>query len=390
MPDAIIEEPTQAESANIPRSEGFNNMASQLDKLMSEVVKQPAEHKVDASPTKLPEATKEPIKIDEATLPPKQDEPVKEPPKADDMPANPKAADWKKLKTERDEWQKKYEAVSKYEKESAELKAKLSEVQTKFNPEEIETIRKERQTLAEHLERVALEQTPKFKDYYDSKFESALSLAVDSVGKEQADKIKAVLEAPRSKWRKDALNEIIGGMENEVDKLQLLSAVNRYDEVRGEREKQLADHKTNMSKYREVEAQRQKEAEQADENRRRELVTGTLKKAVEKFESFKEIEGNAEHNESVKKAHSLVERFIMGSMNSAEVLTLPLRAAEYDRLSKIVPTLEARVKEQEEALAALRGASPKPGEQPSTPPAGDQGKPKGFVDAVRAAWPGVV
>lgn len=371
---AVIEAP----ETPAPRSPGFNTLADKFKADMDQVLK-PApvqQAPIDTAPKELPEVKKEPVKP--KAEPAKAHEPAKPDEKTDEA-AMFSSPNWKKLVADRDELKAKVKASTALEAQVTEYKTKLAELQTKvINPEEVETLRKERQSAMDKLERVALEQSDKFSSYYNSKFEQAMTQALDAVGKDKADQVKAILEAPKSAWRKNVLNEIIGGLDNEVDKLSLISAMNEYDKVRTERSKQLDDHKTNLSKLREVEQQNHREAQEKDVARRKEMADRVLNAAV-KFEAFQEKEGDEEHNASVLKSRKLVEDFFTGAMDDATATSLPIKAAEYNRLIKLVPTLQAKVKEQEEALASYKQASPKSGD---IPPGQSQEAPKSYKERV--------
>lgn len=385
MDTEVLDAPQTGNDAPPPTTQ-INRMAEAFKNLVeNEVNKPPAPDKpIDTTPKPLPEAKKEPPK-----------EPLKTEPLKEAEITKPKPSDWQALQQSRDEWKRKAETFSKekvdvsskLEKEINDYKAKLVEFETKSaKPEEVEALRKERQALQEKVERLDLASSEKFSSYYNSKFEQAVTQAVDAVGKDKTDQIKTLLEAPKSAWRKAQLNEIVGAMESEVDKLQLIAAMTEYDRTRSERDKQLDDHKVNLSKLREVQQQQQREAQERDVARRKGIVTDVIRKAADSFEVFKEKEGDADHNAAVSKAHKLVEDFVMGTLDDSVAISLPLKAAEYDRVSKLIPTLQAKIKEQEEALANYKQAAPKGGEiPPGQKPASD--RPKTFKEQVLEMMP---
>lgn len=366
---AVLERPS-AETEPPPPNTQINSMAEKLKGLMVDVAKPaPPEKPLDTRPKPLPELKKEPLLT--ATVPPTEAKPP-EPKPVEQKPA-PQAKDkneaemfssphWKELVASRDDWKSKTKEAAK---EVETYKAKVAELETKVaKPEEIEALKKERQDALDKLERISLEHSDKFSSYYNSKFEQAVAQAVDSVGKDKADQIKAILEAPKSAWRKAQLNEIVSTMESEVDKLQLISAMTDYDRVRGEKEKQLEDWRNNSIALRKANEQQQREAQEQDMARRKAFASRALSEQAIKLEAFQEKEGDKDHNANVAKARKLVEDFVMGNMDDSLAISLPIKAAEYDRVSKLIPELQAKIKEQEEALAAYKQSAPRGGELP--------------------------
>lgn len=305
---------------------------------------------------------------------------------------SPRAADWKKLKAERDEWKQKATdhetAVKTHTERAAAIEKEYTEFKSKAgDPKEIEVLKKEREDYAARLERFALQETPKFRDYYSNKFELAQTRALDAVGKDKADQVKAVLEAPKSSWRKSILNELVSGMDNEVDKLNLIAAVAEYDGVRDERDKQLENHKANIREYKAVEAKKQQEAQERQVANRKAVFTETLK-AAEKFESFKASDDPG-HNAEVQKNRQLLEAFIMGTGEIPDSLyaMMPILAKEGERLIKVVEAKDAKITELEDALKKYQTAQPQL--EGSGAPKGDAAEAKSYIQQVQEQWPGV-
>lgn len=342
----------------------------------------------DAPPATPPELKKAPEKSKEAP----KEAPPKAAPKEEETITSPRAADWKKLKADRDDWQKRateHETTSKKHQERiTALETEYTEYKTKtaINPEEITALKKDRDDLATRLERHALAETPKFRDYYNAKFEAAIDRAVDAVGKERADQIKAVMEAPKSSWRKGMLNEILAGMETEVDKLNLIASVNEYDQARDERSKAIDNHKEHLREWKATEVKKGEEQKARDAANRKAILAETLK-AAEKFEAF-QTKDDPEHNLVVAKNKKLLEDFITGGqIPDAVLLMLPVLASEGERLQKAVPALNAKIAELEEALKKYQGAEPKL--EGEGAPKSEGATPKGYVEQVVAAWPGM-
>lgn len=358
MPEESVIEGNPSDSAPV-RGEGFNSMAAQLSTAMAEFNKPPVEAKpLDTKPVD-PPALKKEAKPDKADA--KDIKDTK--PAADPDPVSPKAADWKKLKAERDEWQKKAAehetAVKTHAEKVAAIEREYTEFKTKaaIKPEDIEALRKERDEYSTKLERLALAETPRFKQYYEGKFEAAVVQATDAVGKEKADQVRHLLEAPRMPWRKQQLNELIEAMESKVDQLQLLDAVNRYDAARDERAKQLEDHKNGLRELQAVETKQQQEKAEQDVAQRKAVMEQLLKQASEKLEAFKPSD-DAVHNALVEQNKQVVEKFIHGKLDPETLWSLPTWAMQGQYLQNAVKEKDAKITELTEALKKYQAAAP--------------------------------
>lgn len=345
------------------RSEGFQNMAKQLEGAMASFHKPPTEAPpLDTRPVEAPPLKKE-TKAETKPAEKAPEKPASPAEKKEDEPfVSPKAADWKKLKAERDEWQKKateHEAIVKthsekaaaLEKEYSEFKAKSS-----VDPKQVDELKKAIEERDAKLERIALSETPKFRDYYNSKFEAAIGQALDAAGKDKGDQVRALLEAPKSAWRKGILNEMITGMENEVDKLSLLDAVNKYDAARSERDRELDNHK---SALRELASVEQRHKQEQDERRaaNRKAYTAEILKRAEAFASFKPSD-DPEHNAQVERNKRLVEDFLNEKLDSGVVGLMPVLASHGEFLERTMKVKDAKIAELEEALKKYQTAAP--------------------------------
>lgn len=389
MPEeAVIDAPEQAANSPTPRSPFFDKLVQQVEGNMSAEPSPELTQKAPPETPAKPPAKPEPPKEQKPPAqPPQQPLQQKEVPKDDEKVfTSPKAADWKKLKGERDEWQKKATEHETTAKTHAEKYAALEKEHTEFktrttiDPKEIEALKKDHEEAQARLARVALQETPKFKAHFDSRFEAAIKVAMSAVGKEHAEVIKGLMELPSdSKWRTEQIDQVLEGMTSQFSKLQLSQAITEFDKARDERGKELDKHKENL---RELKAVEQKEAQQKQERdiaNRKVMLAETLKQAT-KFDAFKESD-DPEHNIVVAKNRKLVEDFVMGGdVPDSVVLMLPVLASEGERLQKVVPTLHAKITELEEALAKYKTSTPSLEGQGAPKQEGD--RIKGYVDQV--------
>ena len=398
-PEQIIKERAAARTTDLPDepmdaaesdviahpSASFNDMASKLEKAMSEVNKRPEQKPTaDTGP-------KDNLKITDSKKKPETAE-AKEPTLAppDELETktitSAKAADWKALKdklkaheAQAKEWETKHKLV---ETEYQEFRKKAGDVavieQTKA---ERDAIKAERDKLQAHLETVALEKSETFSSFYQEKFDTAIKAARDASGAE-ADKIEQLMNLPPTKWRKEQINAIREELTG-VDQGQLDIAIAEFDRARADKESKLKDSKTNYKKLMEIEADRAAQNKLATD-KRREAVTASVLTLAKDFDSFKPSD-DAATNAAVAKNEDFVRRFIGGQMEGTDLALMPILAVEAKRYKEsVIPSMAKQIEELKAALAQYQGANPNP---TGGTRVDSKGGPKSFMDAFNEAWP---
>lgn len=307
-----------------------------------------------------PSPNSEPPKPD-ATKPTETPEPVKAADAEPDLPenfSNAKAENWKRardlIKTLNTEKKTYAEQLKAKDDEIVKLRTK-PEVPKDFQ-EQFEATKKERDEYSALVERLNIENHPKFKAHFEPRFKAALDAAIEAAGKERG--IETILEAPKGPWRKKAIAEVLEAIgDDEVAKLSLMTAVQRYDDIRSERNQHLENSKSEAKLLRETEA---KEREAREKKNKEDLnrAIATAMERASKFDAFKEIDGNEDHNKTVEANKEAVRKFLSGEAGRDDYMDAPIQAAEAKRLRVELERVE---KERDEALAAvkeLRGAGP--------------------------------
>lgn len=385
---------TDADSDDAPPGAHMAN----LNKFMSDTLtgvpaSEPAKAD-DTRPVKQPELkTVDPKAKPGTEKAPDAKETVAEPEKEPATFTSPSAANFKKIVAERDDWKKKATdhetAVKTHSERAAKLEQEYTEYKTKtaIDPKEIEAVKKRSEELEAQLQRHALSETPKFKAHFDSKLEAAVERAVNATGKDKAETVKIFIEAPDGPARDRALDDLLAGLESEGAKMRLTGAFDAYSDARKERTKELDRHKENLRELRAVEQKQAQEKKERDVTNRKAMLAETLKQA-EKFDAFK-TNDDPEHNLTVAKSRKLVEDFVMGGdVPDSVVLMLPVLASEGERLQKVVPTLNAKITELEEALKKYQGAAPQLEGQGA--PKDEANETKSYLEQVEANWPGTL
>lgn len=330
------------------------------------------------------------------TAPPEKKEEVEKPAagettakpehKEDAVYTSKKAKEWNDLKTNFQSRIKEIETKASNLTKDLELARAENESLKKqqFDPKEFETIKSEREKLKSQLETVALERSEPFQKYFDAKFSSATAKAKSSVPTEIQEHVENLLQLRPSKTRKDQLNAVMEQLDNEADKLQLIVAFGAMDEARAERDEALKNSAENLKKAAVAAAAKKAELEQQAKTLRERDIEVALG-ATKGYRAFSEIEGDAEHNNAIANRTAWVRKALSGELDEAAYKTMPIKATEADYLrEKVVPGLEAKVKELEAAIIQLNGSDPnaQPHGEPERP------KAKTYVEAVLEKWPG--
>lgn len=376
--DNIVEQPDPGST--------FNVMRDKLDALMKEV-----NNKGPIQPDKTTQPAPEPAK-DEKKTDSKADA------KAEDKPTetvpetftSAKAADWKKLKEARAEAEKK---ASDFEKKLLEKEKQVLEIENKYKsqdrePEfkkEIDRIKAERDKLEAQLESVALERSERFQSTFTKGIESAVASAKEAVGDANASLVAELMELPPSKWRKEQLNKIREGLEG-LDQGQFDIAIRENDKARAERADALKNAKENYSKLKGIEAETANRAAELRKAKTQSTINRVLEMA-RAYDAFKPIDNDPEHNLLVRQNEERIGKFFNMEMAPDEMAVMPVVAAEGRRLmEKVVPSLQAKIKELEETVKAMQNANPKP--SGGAPGNSTNSKPTSFAEAFQQHWPG--
>ncbi len=252
-------------------------------------------------------------------------------------------------------------AVETARKEALSLRDELDKLKESAaigSSPELEVLKKQKEELESQLERVALENSPRFKSHYDGQIQKSLKTAKAAAG-EYGDEVVKLLQEPRSSKRNARLSDIASelGIEGQA----IGKALSEITVTTQERDEQLANHRENLKALRQTEA-----SDFAKEmQRRREISIRTLEKA-RKLPEFT-AGTDPKHRAFVDESLSFIEQVNVGKLTPDDAALLPVMAMKGAWLQNFrVPELESKVKSLEARLAQLNGATPKvPGNAPS-------------------------
>lgn len=284
------------------------------------------------------------------------DEAFPEAPK--DIKSEAGKANWKLLRAKAKE---RNEMESKWRQAQQELE------NYKKNPREVmsemESLRKERDTLSDRLKELDVERHPKFKAYFEEKVNTVHNQVKQIGGKEYGDKLVNILKLPASDWRTAQLEEIFKRL-TPIHQTQLGAVLVDAEKIDAERASEISKAKENYQKFQ----LQQQEAQRKTVEQQRTLVERTFNHvineatdALEGFHVFQRREGDEAWNRQVDELIGAARRIYNRQLDLPELA----RAATWAAAAPVI-LQDALAKAQEIAalqkeLVALKAARPKPG-----------------------------
>lgn len=234
------------------------------------------------------------------------------------------------------------------------------------NPDELETLRTQLKERDAELARVSLERNPKFASHYKSKLEQAENQIIGLLDESRKGLARDLLTLkPDSSIRKALFQDLLNSLD-EVQKISFVTSLDKLEGLRNERESALANAQAHLSEFEQHQERERQEQEWQNVQSKKILESKALALAARKLpDSFSLREGDSEHNQHVNESRQLVRDFISGSLSDDAALAMAFSAAEGRRLSKLVPSLEAKISELQDALSHYQQAAPRAGQLPA-------------------------
>lgn len=286
-------------------------------------------------------------------------DPPKAPPKTDQakpetgQPSQAARENFKKLETERDELRKKYDTDSaQWKQKTEEYEGKLKTMNG-FDPQAIESDRKQLGEYKDLIERFYVEHSPQFQQVFGSRIDAVLS-DVKNIAGEHAESAMELFQAPPSKARDKAFKALVGEMDD-VDRARMISAYDRMTDVQRERAEALNKSKEGYRALQTRNGEEQAKVQAQAKERAAKLEAQVMKEA----ESISDLEGIDKDQDAAAYRTAYVKKALSSDFSPTEAAKIPGLAAEALRLrEKVIPGLIAELKKRDEQIAALQGSSP--------------------------------
>lgn len=222
--------------------------------------------------------------------------------------------------------------------------------------EELEAIKAAKAELESSLERVALEQSPRFKQYYDGGIAKQLKLVKAAAGK-FGDEVVKLLQQPSGSERNARLSEIKQELGIEGDVIgQAASAIRQLSL---EREEQLSQHRENLAALRNREAAETAEGRQKHEAKRLAQAESIVARA-KSLPEFKADPADTNHVNFATGAIEFIRSAASGALSEDDTRLLPVAAMKAQYLESIkIPKLTAELETLRARVAELTSASPR-------------------------------
>lgn len=265
----------------------------------------------------------------------------------------------------KDSWKKFRETTqARIDKSNAELEATRKELEVERKREvkpsvdltEFETVKKRAQELESKVERYDLENSDKFKNYFDGGIQKHVKIA-KSVAGERAGEVEKLLMTPRSAERDEKLREIVDelGLDGGVI-LESLSGINK---LKLERSEQLSNHRDNLVALRAHEAAQAKQADEISQATQKARVESVFSK-IATMPEFNADPTDTEHTTFSTNAKEIIRRALNGELADEDVLKLPVAAMKAQYLEGIrLPKMQAEIEALKARILEYEGANPR-------------------------------
>lgn len=351
MAEQILSSQTQSQ----PAHSAIADMASAFEKAYPNGFPLPGEERAPGEPAKEPE--KEAPPVDDKPLIPEQAlKPVKK--EAQIAPEVEKEiAEETKGMSEKavTKWKKIHERATAAEARAKQMEAELAK-RTALPPaatDEYQKLKADYESLDEIVKKTALERHPGFKAQYDGEIDRQMKLVKAIAGDKNAKEIQKIIDGGDSeKW--DEIKESLG----EFKSSQLAAIVTKIQQVRIEKEEQLADWKNNHAKLEKVELA---QTAKAKETQQRELVNAVSKVMAdvqENVEIFRKVDGNDEWNKEIDARLNQVKEWATADLNPEERANLAARAAGAEKYRALFLAVLDRANQLQAQIAKYKGSQP--------------------------------
>ncbi len=279
------------------------------------------------------------------------------------------AQEWKNFRAKRDEQRTKLEArIKELEPQVAELQKKTVAAPVSESAE-YKAIQTERDQLSERLRLVAVEKHPKFESYFSNKTNAQLELAKRVIGGEQGDAVAKLLSQPASDFRDTAIEQIIMGI-SPIKQAQMGGVLNRLEEIRAERDGEIANAKTTYEKMQAEEKSRIDQQKTGLETK----ITDSIKALQDPEKGnplFQKRDGDVEWNTGVDARIEGARALLFGKATTDSVVEASFNAMAHKPLLQALQSQVTENAKLRKQIEEMRGASPTPGGSKVAPAGGD-------------------
>lgn len=360
-----------------PAFDAVGDMARAFEQAFPNGVPLPGETRAPGEPAKGPEkeapvADDKPI-IPEAALKPVKKEAAVAPEVEREIAEETKGMSEKAVT----KWKKIHERATAAE---TLLKQKEAEWAKKVLPaaatDEYQELQTKYAALDEALKKTALERHPGFKATYDGEIDRQTKLVKAIAGDKHFGAVMKVIDGGDS----DAWGEL-GDELGQFKTQQLAAIATKIQQVRLEKEEQLADWKNNYAKLEKVESAQTAKAKEAAQREITNAVSKVTADLQENVEIFRKVEGNEEWNKEIDGRLNQVKQWATADLSPEERADLAGKAASAEKYKALFYAVLDRANQLHAQIGKYKGSQPNIGG--SAEPANQGGIPSelGYIEA---------
>ncbi len=281
------------------------------------------------------------------------------------------AKEWDQFKNVRNEnYRKRDERIATLEKELKAREDKLAGFAGAVDPQEHSSVREERDRLSEALRLAAVEKHPKFQAYYDGKLTSQVELAKRIVGPERGEIVATLLKLPDDPYRNARLEEAMQEL-SPMSANRLGGIINAVDELRAEREGEVARARADYEKASARQQTEQQAAQAQAKASAEKLFADTLAEAqAGGLPMLQPRENDAAWNTAIAQRVAAAKNILFGQERPEQLVRSALAAVSFPALLESHAALQAEHDKLVAQVAALRTATPTTSRASSPPGAG--------------------
>ena len=253
---------------------------------------------------------------------------------------SPSSANFKKIKQDRDNARRELEELRK------------SVEDNKGSGDEIEQIRKERDSLSSELKVAAIERHPEFKRKYEERAANLLEQAKSMVGVGLDERIGSLLFAADSDDRTEKLDDIfaeLGGSKQ----ARLANIISEMDKLQDDRVSELNSSSATYDQLMESDRTNRSNVQQGNNK-----LFDEVSESARNLEMYKKKDGDEEWNNGVEERMALARRIYTGQSSPEELVLASCWAAaapQYREAYGAQMEVNRRLKAQ---IKQLTGANP--------------------------------
>ena len=210
----------------------------------------------------------------------------------------------------------------------------------------------------EIVQRVSLENDPRFKAAFDSRIHAALADAKESVGSAKAAAVEAAFNMPEGETRDARIKEIASELD-EFEKMGLRNSYDNFKRAQRERKAELAKAPENLTNLQKLDQKRAEETQQARKKELGELFNTEVAQFAQGIPDFAPDLKDEAHNKIVADTIGRAKQWLDGELSNLDTVRLALWASKGINAVDREKALSDQIAKLQKQVADLTAAHPR-------------------------------